>query len=62
MYQIGLTDEKPTQQLNATPTALPDIDYDTNARDQIKEYLVYKFGREQVTLMGTFGTLKTKVQ
>ena len=59
-YLIGITDEKPTDSINATPTTLPDIDYDTNARDEIKEYLVYKFGREYVTLMGTFGTLKTK--
>lgn len=59
-YLIGLTDDKPTDAMNATPTTLPDIDYDTNARDEIKEYLVNKFGREKVTLMGTFGTLKTK--
>lgn len=59
-YLIGITDEKPQSSINATPTTLPDIDYDTNARDEIKEYLVYKFGRSYVTLMGTFNTLKIK--
>jgi hypothetical protein len=59
-YLLGITDDKPSQEINASPATLPDIDYDTNARDQAKNYLVYKFGRDRVTLMGTFGTLKTK--
>lgn len=59
-YLIGITDEKPKASISATPPSLPDIDYDTNARDEVKNYLVYKFGRENVTLMGTFNTLKLK--
>lgn len=60
VYLMGISDEEPSKEISGTPTTLPDIDYDTNARDQVKEYLVFKFGREKVTLMGTFGTLKTK--
>jgi DNA polymerase III alpha subunit len=59
-YLLGITDEKPYRAILASPTTLPDIDYDTMARDEIKKYLVNKFGVEYVTLMGTFGTLKTK--
>lgn len=59
-YMVGITDDKPTGPMSASATSLPDIDYDTNARDEVKNYLVYKFGPEKVTLMGTFGTLKLK--
>lgn len=60
MFLIGVTDQAPTGSINASPTTLPDIDYDTMARDEVKKYLVKKFGIQRVTLMGTFGTLKTK--
>lgn len=59
-YVIGITDIPPTRPLHGTPTTLPDIDYDTNARDPIKKYAVRKFGLNNVTLLGTVNTLKTK--
>lgn len=60
-WLMGLTDEEPTAfGIKRTPTTLPDIDYDTNARNEVKEYLKNKYGEEHVTLLGTYQTLKTK--
>lgn len=59
-YVIGISDIPPVKPLHGTPTTLPDIDYDTNARDPIKKYAVRKFGFNNVTLMGTINSLKTK--
>jgi DNA polymerase-3 subunit alpha len=59
-YAIGITDSMPTTRITQTPTGLPDLDYDTDARDEIKEYLVAKYGRDNVSLLGTYNTLKTK--
>lgn len=59
-YCLGLSDQKPTKEINSSPTTLPDIDYDTMARDEVKQYLVNDFGIERVTLMGTFNSLKSK--
>lgn len=61
MYILGMTDEKPKDGgISRTPTTLPDIDYDTDGRDAIKNYLTNKYGFEHVTLLGTYMTLKTK--
>lgn len=61
MYVMGLSDEMPKSGgISKTPTTLPDIDYDTDGRDAVKEYLVKKYGSDHVTLLGTYQTLKTK--
>lgn len=60
MYLLGLTDVAPHGMISKTPTTLPDIDYDTDARDEIKNYLVKKYGEDHVSLLGTYNTLKVK--
>jgi DNA-directed DNA polymerase III PolC len=61
MWVMGITDEAPKGGgISRTPTTLPDIDYDTDGRNQIKEYLTKKYGQSHVTLLGTYQTLKTK--
>ena len=60
IYAIGLADKTPTKPITQSPTTLPDIDYDTDARDQIKNYLVNKYGQDKVSLLGTYNTLKVK--
>lgn len=61
VWVMGISDEKPKDGgINRTPTTLPDIDYDTDGRNEIKEYLTKKYGQKHVTLLGTYQTLKTK--
>lgn len=61
MYVMGITNDLPKSGgISRTPTTLPDIDYDTDGRNQIKEYLTKKYGQKHVTLLGTYQTLKTK--
>lgn len=60
LYSIGVFKSPPLKEINASKTELPDIDYDTMNRDALKDYLIKKFGFDHVTLMGTFGKLKTK--
>lgn len=60
LYVLGLADKKPSSPIKRTQTTLPDIDYDTDARDQIKSYLVAKYGQDNVSLLGTYNTLKVK--
>lgn len=59
-YCLDITDKLPKDFIKSTPTTLPDFDYDTDGRDEVKEFLVRKYGKNHVTLMGTIGTLKTK--
>lgn len=59
-YLFDITDSIPNEFLKSTDTVLPDFDYDTDARDEVKHYLTQKYGRNHVTLLGTVGTLKTK--
>lgn len=60
-WLLGISDEKPKGGgVSRTPTTLPDIDYDTDGRNAIKEYLTKKYGKNHVTLLGTYQTLKTK--
>jgi DNA polymerase III alpha subunit len=59
-YLLGITDQVPRSEIKRTPTSPPDFDFDTNARDETKSYLVEKYGAEHVTLLGTYQTLKTK--
>lgn len=59
-YLYGLSDDKPKAEIFQDPTTLPDIDYDTMVKDEVNKYLIYHFGDDYVTLMGTFGFLKTK--
>jgi DNA polymerase-3 subunit alpha len=60
MYLLGLADVEPHGFISTTPLTLPDIDYDTDARDEIKNYLVKKYGQDHVSLLGTYNTLKVK--
>lgn len=60
LYLMGVTDEKPRASLAKTGTTLPDIDFDTHRKNEVQEYLVKKFGKDKVTLMGTFLKLKVK--
>lgn len=60
LYALNLTDTKPTDEIKRTPTSPPDFDFDTNMRDKIKKYLVEKYGKDHVVLLGTYQTLKTK--
>lgn len=61
MWAMGITDDMPKGGgISKTPTTLPDIDYDTDGRDEVKQYLVKKYGADHVTLLGTYNTLKTK--
>ena len=61
MWLMGICDQEPVSGgISRTATTLPDIDYDTDGRNQIKEYLANKYGRKHVTLLGTYQTLKTK--
>jgi DNA polymerase III alpha subunit len=59
-YLLKLTDQKPLHGIKRTPTSPPDFDFDTHARDEVKHYLVNKYGIEHVTLLGTYNTLKIK--
>lgn len=59
-YLLDLTDDLPKTGIERTETTMPDIDYDTDAREEIKEYLNKKYGEEHVTLIGTYQALKTK--
>jgi len=59
-FLYGICKDKPSKPILQDPTTLPDIDYDTMVRNEVKNYLVYHFGTDYVTLMGTFGVLKTK--
>ena len=60
LYILGITDEKPKTKISASKTVLPDVDFDTDGRDFVKSYLVDKYGRENVALLGTYSTLKVK--
>ena len=66
LFLLGITDEEPTKSITATPTGLPDIDYDAetsefvNARDEIKTYCRDKYGNDHVALLGTYMTLQLK--
>ncbi len=48
--------------LNPERVSLPDIDVDfcINGRDRVIQYVVGKYGKENVAQIGTFGTLKAK--
>jgi DNA polymerase III alpha subunit len=59
-YLMGITDQKPSAGIKRTPTSPPDFDFDTHARDELKQYLVAKYGKDHVVLLGTYQTLKTK--
>lgn len=60
-YLAGITDQKPKSGIKRTPISPPDFDFDTNARPQIKKYLVEKYGINHVALLPVYLTLKTKL-
>jgi DNA polymerase III alpha subunit len=59
-FLCGITDQKPKSGIKRTATSPPDFDFDTNARDELKAYLIQKYGKDHVVLLGTYNTLKTK--
>ncbi len=68
-YCMGITDVDPLQYgllferfLNPERVSMPDIDVDfcTNRRGEVIQYVTEKYGREQVAQIITFGTLAAK--
>jgi len=68
-YAMGITDIDPLQYgllferfLNPERISMPDIDIDfcTNRRGEVIQYVTEKYGREQVAQIITFGTLGAK--
>ena len=68
-YTLGITDIDPIPYnliferfLNPERISMPDIDVDfcTEGRDQIIEYVTNKYGRDKVAQIGTFGTMSSK--
>ena len=68
-YAMEITDVDPLQYgllferfLNPERVSMPDIDVDfcTNRRGEVIQYVTEKYGREQVAQIITFGTLATK--
>jgi DNA polymerase III alpha subunit len=59
-YLMGITNSKPTGPIDSTAIQPPDLDYDTNGRDQLKAYFVKKYGIHNVALIATYGSMKTK--
>ncbi len=67
-YYIGITKEPPSGEFTLEPrrtygrSGWPDVDMDFDylRRHEIMEYLIDKYGREQVGNIGTIQTLKTK--
>ena len=68
-YAMGITDIDPLEYgllferfLNPERISLPDIDIDfcTNRRGEVIQYVTEKYGREQVAQIITFGTLAAK--
>lgn len=68
-YALGITDIDPIPYnllferfLNPERISMPDIDIDfcTEGRDQVIEYVVEKYGKDKVAQIGTFGTMSSK--
>ena len=68
-YAIKITDVDPIKYgllferfLNSSRNTMPDFDIDFcgERRDEVIEYVRQKYGRENVTQIITFGTMKTK--
>jgi DNA polymerase III alpha subunit len=58
-FKLGIADA-PTGKIVQTPTSLPDIDYDSNAREEICYYFSKLYGSEYTTLIGIYGALQMK--
>lgn len=59
-YLLDMTDELPKKFVKHSEPSMPDFDYDTDGRDEVKAYLMKKNGFKHTTLIGTLGSLKTK--
>lgn len=68
-YALGITDLDPLQHdllferfLNPERISMPDFDVDfcTNGRDRVIEYVAEKYGRERVSQIITYGTMAAK--
>lgn len=58
-HLLGLTDY-PEKDLNQTEPSMPDIDYDTNARDEVCEFYRRLYGVEYTLYIGTYGKVGLK--
>lgn len=58
-YLLGLCG-KPEGSVKESPRGVPDIDFDSSCRDLLIEYLIKSCGREQIAVIGSYGTLKVK--
>ncbi len=68
-YALGITDVDPIPYnllferfLNPERVTMPDIDIDfcTEGRDKVIEYVIEKYGKDKVAQIGTFGTMSSK--
>ena len=59
-YLLDITDSLPKKFIKHSEPSMPDFDYDTDGRDEVKAYLTKKNGYKHTTLIGTLGSLKTK--
>ncbi|MGI9533336.1 MAG: DNA polymerase III subunit alpha, partial [Thermodesulfobacteriota bacterium] len=68
-YALGITDIDPIPYdliferfLNPERISMPDIDVDfcTEGRDKVIEYVTSRYGRDKVAQIGTFGTMSSK--
>jgi len=60
LYLIGATEEKPTDRTNQTNPSFPDIDYDSNVRDEIIDFMISEWGEDRCALIGTYQSLQVK--
>ena len=66
-YSLGITQLDPLELgllferfLNPDRISLPDFDVDFGDKDVVLDYVRNKYGREKVSLIGTFGTMSAK--
>ncbi|MDD3263363.1 MAG: DNA polymerase III subunit alpha [Candidatus Nanoarchaeia archaeon] len=66
-YLTGITQLEPLSLgllferfLNPERISLPDFDVDFGDRDKVLEYVMNKYGKEKVALIGTYGTMMAK--
>lgn len=58
-YALGLC-EKPTSEVSRSPRSLPDIDFDTNYKDDICSFFQRLYGVEKTCYIGSYMELKLK--
>src|SRR5690606_2440127 len=66
-YVLGITQLEPLSLgllferfLNPDRISMPDFDVDFSDRDYVLDYVINKYGKDKVALIGTVGTMKAK--